>query len=1124
MKLSQLFSLYFLFACSCVSITQNEFEYIAPKIILPVKNVGGTYSFIDTSGLRINTDSFSNVIALPSDYIYLLKQNNKWGATFSDQKILDFNYDTIYKCGTAIIAQTTDSTFLFSARDLSNSVSFDKLNISVFNNDNQYYSINKKEKKGLIKYNGQVILDPKYDAIIKINKYFIFKDSLNTYGVINANGQIIIPPQNEFIYAYNDSVLRHRINNIWKYYKPNGKIFPISGKLELELMNLNFYKVYKNNKVFLYQYKSDKLLDVSQFENYYPISNNLISVLKDDKIGLVDINMELIIPFQYEEISLFKNDLLLVKSNQKYGLINLQNQSIISCDYDFITSSGNLIKTYKNGKAGLHKANGEQVITNSFKGFIEWHNLHISYNDRFYGVYDSDFKLISKPIYSTFTYLYKNNITIMKSAGKFTIYNKKGIISEEKIDQFTITNNTIKTYKGKDIEIITVNSNGDVTEHERYPNMISVKINEKVKDDTYSWYERKYFPASTFLYQSQLQGKWGIKYRFDEGYKTEPTYRQIYPTNHSKIFIVKDSIKPYTREIGSIKFQVNELLSIIDNSRLYWKQNTFIDVHSSKHQGINSSPDHVMVTDTLGNSFIANNHLKTVVYSDEFLTSNVKRFNTGGILTISSAKTFGNQPSVSNYFNRINTFSNLTIEDSNSKKEVFNQSNFVNVFGGKWFYIDYGKMVGKNFINYFTGIKEFDKANIFNDNRTIAFSNGKAGVLNLKNETIIPFEYSKLEEIKSRKFTYFKSGIPNYGSLYIKKNKQLIFPSSVSIVKDNSSGFIYIHNGKYGIMDNNGKVKTCAQYSFLENVKSSKVIIARKDSFGLITNSGEELCDFKYSLITRKSDSLFLAFIGNQKLILNAQGKQILPFKHKLKQCDFDLILTKNNDSLHLFNQLGVKIFSSNKARIKILSKELISIKIRKKIKIYNLKTALYIGKKKTLSAKSIKNGAFIHCTSKNGHSILKNDGYFLLKNQQKIKGLNNGWFAAKNNKTWCIYNDQGKKQISNISKIVNPNTAIIEFIVNDELKSIDSEKNNLPKNPPYEKVEKSDKTGLISFTNKILLPMKFHQIELFYDNIFYVQDDNTEAYYIIKNKKARLIWQRNLPRYKEEGKFNCNF
>ena len=1125
MKLSLAFSLYFLFTCSCFSFAQNNFKVHDHKIILPIKNECGTFSFIDTSGLKFNTDSFKNVKALPNFNLYLIKQKNKWGASFFDQMVLDFEYDTIYNCGSELILKTIDSTFLFSTKSFKKIARFSALDVYIFNNDYKYYSIIKNNKKGLIKVDGTVILQPKYNAIIKINNYFIFNDSIGNYGAINASGKPIIKPQNKFIYAYNDSILRHKKSNGWKYFKPNGEDFKTTGKFELELMKLNFYKVYKNNKIFLHDFETDELLDVDKFENYYPITNKLISVLKDSKIGLVDIDMNIIIPFEYEEISFFNHELLLVKSNDKYGLINLKNESIISCDYELLVSSNNLITSYKNGKAGLHLNNGKQVISNLFKGILSWHNLYITYNDRFYGVYDNNFKLISKPIYSTLTYLHEKKITIMKYANKFTIYNKEGRISEDKVDQFTITNNTIKTYKENDIEIITLDLEGEVTNHEKYPNMISVKINEKTKKDTYKWYKSKYYPPATYLYQSQLKGKWGIKNQFKKGYKLAPSYTQIYPTSHSKKFIVKDSTKVFNLNIGDIKLKVNELISAIDGSSLHWNKNSLIDIYTPKYCRKKCSSNHVISTDSLGNACFANDKNKMITFSDEFLSSDVKRFNTGGKITISSSNGFEQKPSLSNYINRLNAFSNLTIEDSISKKEIFDQNNYLNINGGKWFYKDYGKYISNIFTNYFFGLKEYDKADVFSGNRSIVYSGNKAGVINLKNEIIIPIEYSNLEVIKTNKFRYFKSHMPDQRFFYTNEKKGIIIPFFIPIVNENKFGLIYKHLGKYGIIDNNGKVKSCAQYKFLEDVKNQKVIIAKKDSFGLITRSGKEISEFKYSLIQRKSDSLFLAFKGNKKTIINSRGKQVLPNKYQLKQCDFNLILAKDIDRINVFNHLGENIFSQKKdLKIKILSSELISVKKGKKIKIFNIKKSQYIIYKNLQSAKSINNEHLIFCASKKGHSILKNNGEYLLQNQEKIKVLKNGWFTVKNNKKWSIYNSNGEMKISNISKLLNSDNSIINYLLNDEIKSINSTTSNTISKSTFHKVKKPEKLGLLSFTNDTIFPTVYNKLELISDNIFYTQDDVNEAYYIVENKKKRLLWQRTLPRYKEEEKFNCEY
>lgn len=1126
MKLLQHYKLILLFILSATVgvVGQNEELELNPSQLLPIQQESGEYSFINTAGEPIPMASFEDVVHLPENQMFLVKNKQKWGVV-SSNSILPVEFDSIYTTPTHIVANKADSSFLFLQKGLAKKMAMPKGKVKALDAKGDYLVYNRNGKLGLINsYYRKWILPAQHKAIRKVNSFFIYQTQNNLYGAVDKNGKEIIPPQSNFIYAFNDEVLRHQSGSNWTYYKKNGKPFPISGKLELEVNKHGFYKVHKGGKVYLYNDATDQLLDVDKYENYFPLSKNQIAVLSKGKVGLFNAKLQPIIPFEYQEISIFNKQYLLAKKNNKYGLINAKNKVIIPFEFDHFEYISNNIISYKNGKAGFHKANGVQVIDNLYKGFISWHGLIVSFDEYTYGVYSSNFELISKPKYNGLTYVSSNEITIMKVNNKFTIFNSKGMITADAVDQFSFSNNTIKTYKKKDIEIITINEQGKVLEHEKYPNMISVKIDEKVKEETYQWFTSKPYPHSTFLYQSQLQGKWGIKYRFKEGYKVDPTYTQIYPTRYSSEFIVKDTITPYDYTIGNLKFKVNLSLALINKNNVYYKNQIVHDVHIQNPEDRNRQfrSSHEIMTDSSGKSTIQYSEIEGVQYSDEILESNVKRYNLNGKFSFHRGNTFQGSPNLNKYFNRINQFNNLTIEDPVTKKVVFNPDFHLSLQGGEWFYKDYGYHQNGRGKFYFKDEEIYDSATDFKNERSIAVKKGKTGVLNPKNKIIIPFEYYKIEFIKTGKNFFYKTFAPNNELVLVNQNNQQLFPNSVSIADWNNNHFTFIHQNKLGLMDTSGNVLFCAQFNELEDLNNHKVLIAKTDSFGLISTSGKQLTPFKYSSIKRNSEQLFTAYIGKVKTVLNAQGKVIIPADHKIKQCEFDMVLTKKNDSLFVFNNYGRKLFGEDVPSLKIMSKEVLMIKSEAYIDLFNFKKDRDFKTKKVRSAKNIRNPNFILVTTDAGKSILSNNGIAIIQDA-KIKTFKNGWFAVKENKTWNLHSPDGNVYQSNIQKFGKGTPEVIEIINGEETTNVQVKKAVIAEKPIYKTQKLSDFEGLISFTGDVILKPKYNKVKVLYKDVVYVEDRYTQYYYQIKNKKPVLIWKGSLPQYSSAKNFDCN-
>jgi len=96
-------------------------------------------------------------------------------------------------------------------------------------------------------------------------------------------------------------------------------------------------------------------------------------VEKNQKMGVVNIQGQIIIPIEYDVLMLTKDYFLAVK-NDKYGFISPQNQVIIPFEYDYIDFFyEGLALVKKNEKFGFINQKGELVIDIKYDEAREFH-------------------------------------------------------------------------------------------------------------------------------------------------------------------------------------------------------------------------------------------------------------------------------------------------------------------------------------------------------------------------------------------------------------------------------------------------------------------------------------------------------------------------------------------------------------------------------------------------------------------------------------------------------------------------------------------------------------------------------------------------------------------------------
>lgn len=127
----------------------------------------------------------------------------------------------------------------------------------------------------------------------------------------------------------------------------------------------SFERISDDNSWGFIDIHGDTIISLGKYKFLNPIDEEgMILAQLGEKFGYIDINQNVIIPFDYEELSVFSEELAPARKNGKYGYINRKNELIIPFQYDeerYFHKSG-LSEASKDGKWGFINKKGEQVI------------------------------------------------------------------------------------------------------------------------------------------------------------------------------------------------------------------------------------------------------------------------------------------------------------------------------------------------------------------------------------------------------------------------------------------------------------------------------------------------------------------------------------------------------------------------------------------------------------------------------------------------------------------------------------------------------------------------------------------------------------------------------------------
>lgn len=260
---------------------------------------GNKWSFINRQG-QIISPIYDEINEISNNF-YTVKLNGKYGALNNfGQVIIEPKFEELgdFKNGFAYYRSENKSGFV-SKDGYVHKADFDWL--SDFD-DNKIAVVKIGNSYGLINTSGKIILETKYDQVLKANNGIFIVVLNNLYGFYNANGC--------FLSAVSYDFSKEKPSDFYT----NGHVFKLIKKTQQALIDAN----------------GRTSIDFGVYEEINFANNGLIRIKNKNKFGYVDRKLSLVIPYKYTKANDFKDSCALVQLKDKFILINLQGKEVFS--------------------------------------------------------------------------------------------------------------------------------------------------------------------------------------------------------------------------------------------------------------------------------------------------------------------------------------------------------------------------------------------------------------------------------------------------------------------------------------------------------------------------------------------------------------------------------------------------------------------------------------------------------------------------------------------------------------------------------------------------------------------------------------------------------------------------
>ena len=253
--------------------------------------------------------------------------------------------------------------------------------------------------------------------------YFILREE-GKYGVINTNGDIIIHPE------YTNVIIPNPKKGVFICYDEDNNT---------KILN-------QNNEQIFSEYAQIQPIRLKNIASNLMYEKNLLIYVQDEKIGLINLEGEVIAEPIYESIEglPYKEGELLVQLEGKYGIINNKGNDLVEPQYDQIT-----VDNYTTEEDGYKRA-----------GYIVSNTTEDGYR---YGYVDIDGNVLLEPQYTEVSRITnmkdnENIYLIVAQNGQYGMVKNQDQIIENEYQSisYNSANNTLTLEKTKKYGVATL--------------------------------------------------------------------------------------------------------------------------------------------------------------------------------------------------------------------------------------------------------------------------------------------------------------------------------------------------------------------------------------------------------------------------------------------------------------------------------------------------------------------------------------------------------------------------------------------------------------------------------------------------------------------------------------------
>lgn len=765
-----------------------------------------------------------------------------------------------------------------------------------------FFPVKIDKKWGLINAEGQLVLQPVYDAIGEFKSFgYAVMQRSGRIGLLGRNGQEILAPRYQDLKVLTADLIAVLADDQWSIIRLDGQVVLPPGYDRVVALSRDFLSFQENGQWGVVDRTGRRIVDCRFDALSYQPEGYFLSE-KDANLGVLDWEGHEILPPQYDEILFEARGLIFFKKYNRWGMADCHSGIVLPAAYDHIEPVGEwFIRLRKGSQLELYSLSCERLISqgeyddcylfsgrallvkrNRLLGLLDdcgrlllpvrYFEIHPFGEDTYrvnsqgkWGVVESQGQ-IRLPLEYDYIAPPRGPVGLLRKNGKTGLANDKGhLVIPALFDRIDMDGPQVKAFDGEALTLFTLGEQGDLQDLTQFNHHLTISVG---KDPSLT--SRPHNPVSPYVldrfewYYAPHVDKWGLRRLEDGSQQIDPLFDfvRVYPQWGFSLVGVSSASQ---MDVERTTYRFEHLYGMVNNREgllvtelgLWDLRISDLEKGHPAARVVQANGRHGLVTPA--GKFLCRDYAFIGDFADGRARASVKGRLSG---TLSDDKL--HLGPVSDYLNRLLT-PNAMLDFTQYDLEFEREARLV-CEDCEWGYLDTsGALVVQ---------PRYSFARDFVSEVAIVQQDDKWGMLGQQGESLIPCRYDAVEflENTANQIVRIYKREEKYG--LIDSLGQVALQLAYDEVGSFREGLLAVkQDGLWGFVDRFGKEVVPCAYRAVENFSEGRAAVKMGRQWGFVNPSGKVEIDFRFIRVGNFCNGLAWFFDGARYGYIDARGQ-----------------------------------------------------------------------------------------------------------------------------------------------------------------------------------------------------------------------------------------------------------